>query len=407
MLSKNKNLLYLFLLILGLNGCEDKCFYYEDQIIYEEVLQPLAEIKASFNVKPDFDISKPGNIYTYNQYLFVAEKFKGIHILDNTNPSNPVKVKFIELFGNENFVVVNNTLLADNGPDMLSIDISDLNNISLKHRETDVNTANIRGNQYVSGYNPIKKRVKVSCEGSRFESNRKMSDVSSASGSGVSSGKGGSMAKFTVIDNYLYIVNSSELLPLDVSNPLLPLRKNTIGLMSNSVETVFPYKKFLYMGTSNGVLIYDCETSKEAPAYISNLRHVQGCDPVIVSDDVAFSTVRGGTVCRTTNINQLNIYDVSNPALGQSMRSYNMIEPYGLGISNTLLFICQGKNGLFVYDWDNSAKQINLRHSYPDIHAFDVIVNDKTLIVTADNGLFQFDISNPDNITYLSKLVNF
>src|SRR6188768_864103 len=117
MTSKFKKLLYVLPLIIALNGCEDKCYYYEEQISYEEVLQPLADIKASFKVTEDFEITKPGNIYTYNNYLLVAEKFKGIHILDNSSPSNPVKIKFIELKGNENFTVVNNVLLADNGPD--------------------------------------------------------------------------------------------------------------------------------------------------------------------------------------------------------------------------------------------------------------------------------------------------
>ena len=58
-------------------------------------------------------------------------------------------------------------------------------------------------------------------------------------------------------------------------------------------------------------------------------------------------------------------------------------------------------------NWDINTKNLSLRHSYPEIHAFDVIVNGNILIVTADNGLFQFDISSKDNITYLSKLADF
>ena len=84
-----------------------------------------------------------------------------------------------------------------------------------------------------------------------------------------------------------------------------------------------------------------------------------------------------------------------------------MEEPYGLGIKDDLLFICQGFKGLYVYNYDKNTYNVTLRHSYPDIHAFDVIVNGNTLIITADNGLFQFDISNKDNLVYQSKLVNF
>jgi hypothetical protein len=76
-------------------------------------------------------------------------------------------------------------------------------------------------------------------------------------------------------------------------------------------------------------------------------------------------------------------------------------------VKENLVFVCQGTKGLFVYNWSKNSNQVSLRHSYPDIHAFDVIVNGNVLIVTADNGLFQFDITNPDNITYMSKLANF
>jgi hypothetical protein len=403
----SRNLLYLMLLIFGLNSCEDKCYYYEEQTVFEEVLQPLADIKSSYRVTEDFAIVKPGNIYSYGQYLLVGEKFRGIHILDNSNPSNPVKIKFIELKGNENFAVVNDMLLADNGPDLLSIDISNMSDIQLKKRSENVNMFNVRGDKFVSGYNKLTKKVKINCENQRFGMRSESNLSSASSGSGSSTGKGGSMAKFAIIDNYLYIVNSNELLPLDISNPASPLKKNNIGLSNGNVETVFPYKKYLYMGTSSGVLIYDCSISKEAPNYISTLEHVQGCDPVVVSDDMAFSTVRGGTACRNNNLNELNIFNVTNPSQATQVGRYTMQEPYGLGVNSNLLFICQGTHGLFVYNWDNSSKQVTLRHSYPDIHAFDVIVNGNLLIVTADNGLFQFDITNPDNITYLSKLVNF
>jgi hypothetical protein len=410
-----RNLIVASILVFGVNACQDECYYYEDQITYEEVLQPLSEIKASFEIKEDFEISSPGNIYTYDKYLLVGEKFKGIHILDNSNPSNPVKIKFIELHGNENFAVIDNILVADNGPDVLSIDISDMNSIELKNRAESINMHNVRGDKYVVGYNAITSRVRVNCTDNQRGNSNTLSDgtaafspIASALSSSTHStvGKGGSMSKFAIIDRYLYIINSSELIPIDVNNPIAPVRKNTIGLVQGNVETVFPYKSYLYMGTSNGVLVYNTASSKEAPAYVANIRHVIGCDPVIVFDDIAFSTIRGGSTCRNNDLNLLNSYDVSNPSNARQLSSTAMLSPYGLGANATQLFVCQGQKGLFVYDWTKTTSPI-FRHSYPDIHAYDVIVNGNVLIVTADNGLFQFDISNPDNIRYLSKLVEF
>lgn len=391
--------------IILMNGCEDKCFYYIDREHFEPVLQPLSEIKSSFGVQSDYQITKPGNIYTYNQYLLVSEKTKGIHILDNTNPANPIPLKFIQLKGNTNFSVVNGILLADNGPDLVSIDISDLEHIELVNREENINNENIRGDQFIVDYVRTIKKEKVECT-TNSRNRGFMSDVSSSGGGGnpISTGKGGSMSKFAVIDNFLYIVNSSELMPFDVTNPSKPLKKLKVGLTASNIETLFPYKSYLYMGASDGVHIYNTSTSKASPSFVSTITHFFGCDPVIVDKDFAFSTIRGGTECRTNNVSALNIYNVINPSNSYQVHSVNLETPYGLGIKDDLLFICQGTKGLFVYNWDINTQSVSFRHSYPDIHAFDVIVNGNTLIVTADNGLFQFDISSKDNIVYLSKL---
>lgn len=399
-------LVVFFTLLFGLSSCGDKCFYYVEETVHEDVLMNLDEIKNSFKVTEDYDIGKPGNIYTYGKYLLVAEKFKGIHILDNSNPANPIKLKFIVLKGNENFIIKDNFILADNGPDLLSIDFSNLNDIKIVDRQVNVNTSKIRGNQYIVGQNVSIQKVKKECDNNNrgmLSSRSSSNDVNSS----AAIGQGGSMSKFANLGNFLYIVNNSELIPVEISNPSKPVTNPKMKLTSENVETLFPYKKYLYMGTSNGILIYNTEGSENSPRYVSTISHVFGCDPVIVSDDVAFSTIRGGTSCRNVTVNQLNLYDVSNPTFSNILRSYNMEEPYGLGIKDDLLFICQGFKGLYVYDYDKNTHNVNLRHSYPDIHAFDVIVNGNTLIITADNGLFQFDISNKDNLVYQSKLVNF
>lgn len=392
-------------LIFLLNGCEDKCFYYVDRVNFDPILQPLSEIKSSFEVQSDYAISKPGNIYSYKNYLLVSEKTKGIHILENSNPANPLPLKFIQLKGNTNFSVVNDILLADNGPDLVSIDIHDLNDIRLVNREENINNENIRGDQFIVNFVRTIKKEKVECSNNGRNRGFMSDGISSSGGANpISTGKGGSMSKFAVIDNFLYIVNSSELMPFDVTNPSKPLKKLKIGLAASNIETLFPYKTFLYMGASDGVHIYNTGASKESPGFVSTITHFYGCDPVIVDRDYAFSTIRGGTTCRTTNVSALNIYNVSNPISSNWVNSMNLEEPYGLGIKDDLLFICQGTKGLYVYNWNIQTQNVSLRHSYPDIHAFDVIVNGNTLIVTADNGLFQFDISSKDNIVYLSKL---
>lgn len=406
---KFHQLAIVFLSILFFTACEDKCYYYQEETVYEPIYQKLSDVKNSFSVAEDFTITKPGNIYSYGKYLLVGEKMKGIHILDNSNPASPTPLKFIHLQGNENFTIYNDVILADNGPDLISISFSDLEDIKILNRETNVNNERVSGDNFIVGYNAITRKVKKACDGNNGGDIAFFSSNASASGSAASAstGKGGSMARFAIISNYLYIASSSQLFPFNITNPEKPVKELTMGLNGSNVETLFPYKSYLYMGTSSGVLIYNTASSKATPSYVNTLWHITGCDPVIVQNDYAFSTVRGGSVCRTTNNSQLNAYNVKDPQSATMVYSQNMLEPYGLGMKDDLLFVCQGKNGLYVYDWNETNTNLTLRHSYPDIHAFDVIVNGNTLIVTADNGLFQFDISSKDNIVYLSKLADF
>ncbi|MES2617340.1 MAG: hypothetical protein V4613_05650 [Bacteroidota bacterium] len=395
------------------NGCEDKCYYYQEEIEYQEILTNVDEVKNSFEVVADFAIKKPGNIYSYQSYLFVAEQNEGIHILNNTNPASPVPLKFIKLKGNANFAVANDVLLADNGADLLSINFADLNNIKIEKRTENVNPDILRpDNKILSGYKEVKVKRKIPCEdNNRFGSNQSISPVfsSSAGGGGtVSTGKAGSMAKFAVVNNYLYIAHSAVLQPLNISDPSHPIKLQKIQFSSDNIETIFPYKDYLYFGTSSGVLIYDCSSNPEVPVYRRTLSHALGCDPVVVSEDFCFSTVRNGTACRWGNtINSLYVFNVTDVNKPFFVNEVGLTNPYGLGVKDNLLFICQAESGLSVFNWNKLTGQVTLKHNYPDIHAYDVIVNDNTLIVTADNGLFQFDCTDPDNIKYLATLSNF
>ena len=103
----------------------------------------------------------------------------------------------------------------------------------------------------------------ISCEGS--------SDVVlnvGSSGSGVNSdfstngesgtGIGGSMARFTIVGDYLYTVDSWDLNTFDISDQINPEFKSKVGL-GWGVETIFPYDNRLFIGAQNGMHIYNLE----------------------------------------------------------------------------------------------------------------------------------------------------
>lgn len=79
-------------------------------------------------------IQNSGKSLLYNQYLFLSENNKGIHIIDISDTLNPVKISFLQIPGNKDMTAQSNLLYADNGPDLLVLDISQIAHVTLVNR---------------------------------------------------------------------------------------------------------------------------------------------------------------------------------------------------------------------------------------------------------------------------------
>lgn len=215
-------------------------------------------------------------------------------------------------------------------------------------------------------------------------------------------GIGGSTARFTVAGNTLYLVSSTTLRTYDItkSSDPKPGDKTKLGI---GVETIFPYRNHLFIGTQTGMFIYEIGANGQ-PKYVSQYSHVQSCDPVVVQGDYAYVTLRSGTECRNpvaaNVLDVLDIRDLKTPVL----RSYPMRSPYGLGVDGNLLFVTEGDNGLRMMDATKPTDLREIQH-LTDVRAYDVIPNEKLLIVTGKDGIYQYSYADPTKLKLLSKLV--
>ena len=107
---------------------------------YRPVLMERSTLEQSISFLETKNIEKPGKIYIYGTFLFVNEKFHGIHIYDNKDPSNPIKKGFIRIPGCIDMAVKDNTLYADNAVDLVAIRLIDIQsgNVSVTKRITNV-----------------------------------------------------------------------------------------------------------------------------------------------------------------------------------------------------------------------------------------------------------------------------
>jgi len=168
--------------------------------------------------------------------------------------------------------------------------------------------------------------------------------------SGVSSqsqGISGSITKFSLLNNFLYVMDGNNLKPFDLSAPTRPSNSNDVYIW-REVETLFAYNDHIFMGTTTGMLIYET-SNRNAPTQKGIIHHARACDPVVVDGDYAYVTLRTGTACSGQQ-NQLDVIDVSNYALPELKKTYSLKNPHGLGIRNNTLYVCDGSDGLKIFD---------------------------------------------------------
>jgi len=402
---------------------KDKCEQTVTYKKFEPVYMSYDELRASVKSEPAQALKKPGKIYMKGNYIFVNEVDKGIHIIDNTNPSSPQNIAFIKIPGNMDIAAAGNTLYADSYIDLLSLDISNPLNVTVTKRVENALPDRIYTNGYYA--DPTKgvvtewlekmvmEKMNGDCnvgggywghgpwmEGDVMTANTSGGVATFNKGSVSAPGIGGSMARFTIANNILYVVDQSSLRMFSTTGDLASLGTTSIG---RNIETIFPYNNHLFIGSTNGMFIYNI-SNPTSPAYVSTYIHGTACDPVVVDDNYAYITLRSGTPCNTT-FNQLEVVNIQNLTTPTLTHTVQMTNPHGLGKDGHVLFVCDGTDGLKVMNAENpEAIPATPVVTFGGIQATDVIPFNNRLLMIGDDGLYQYDYSNVENISLLSRI---
>ena len=119
MKSKLLPLLLLFFLMIGASPDD-----FDNPSDYFPVLMQREDLEKSVKFLDAREIDRPGKIYYKDQVIFLNEKYKGFHLIDNSDPSNPRNMGFLNIPGSIDIAIKNNSLLADNATDLVSIDLT-------------------------------------------------------------------------------------------------------------------------------------------------------------------------------------------------------------------------------------------------------------------------------------------
>jgi len=420
-----KTIFLLSIISLFLSSCSEEVSELVTYKINEPVFLSAHDFRSSVKVTTNaVEITDYGKIAFYNGYLYICETGKGIHIIDNRVPSSPANVGFIELLGNADLAIRNNLLYADSYIDLVWFDVTNPAQPAFKGRLENIfpKALPIIPNEFGIDYAlcypentdkgivigwQLKERTEPINEytggwfwrwgGVEYDM---LATANTTGTSNSSNGINGSMSRFTLYNNNLYTVNENQMTIFDLTGET-PKKATESMYIGWNVETIFSYKDNMFMGTPTGLIIYSV-TDPLKPVYQSSVSHVFGCDPVVVDNDLAYVTVHSGNNCGQ-NANDLFIVDVKDVKNPKQVATFGMTSPKGLGVDDGKLFLCD--NGLKIFSITTPA-QLYLKSlkNIEGMLGYDLIAYNNTLMMIAEDGLYQYNYANINDIKFLSKL---
>jgi len=220
-------------------------------------------------------------------------------------------------------------------------------------------------------------------------------------------GKSGSVTRFAVHNGFMYALDQNRVMVYELSDPANP---NLISQVPTDygLETITVYNETIYVGSTSALYILNID-NPSAPFVVGKsdrdaLRG--GCDPVVVKDHYAYSTVKIITnICgEISAVSQLLVYDVSNQAQPFVIGSYEMDIPNGLGYKDNFLFVCdEGSDKVEIFDITNPAALIH-HGSFDLIDPVDLIVDGDRMIVSSKTDFNIYNTLNVDHIVPMGTI---
>ena len=398
-----------------------------DVAYFKPIFATVEELTMDISIDPPLDYSQSGKVITYGDYVFVNSPNKGIHIVDNTDPGNPINKSFISLAGNIDMAIVDDHLYADMFSALVVLDISNMDEPIILEDYTveDVfyfdqywnypSWEELEDYEYDRvGYESLDMSQgivldwEIEIRQEEVENYDMYSigvavkdseDMSTEDGGSGQVSTAGSMTRFLPIDQFLYTISFNELVLFELTSSHQPLRWGKLDT-ETWAETLFRLNDILYVGSTNGMLMYDI-TDAGNPSYINRIEHFRSCDPVVADEAYAYVTLRGGTNC-WTDLNELQIIDIQDPQNLSVVGRHILYNPHGLAVIGDHLIVCDGTAGVKVVDIaDRTAPSI--LGTYPIDFAYDVIVRYPTALVVGEQVMYQYDISNLPELVKISE----
>lgn len=129
---KNPRTYLVLLVLVAMTGISfDEPYYHP----YSPTFMMRDAMEGNIKLKEPQSIENAGKIYIKDHLIFINEKYRGVHVIDNSDPKNPNNFAFISIDGCIDMAVKGDVLYADNAIDLIAIQFSaDVTSINLTER---------------------------------------------------------------------------------------------------------------------------------------------------------------------------------------------------------------------------------------------------------------------------------
>lgn len=316
---------------------------------------------------------EPSSMYLNEGLLYVSDLGSGIHVYVASTGTAPAYRTTIPLQGNGGIAMKDSIIYANTWGSILALRL---------RADNSVDTVAV---VYDAGY--------YEPTGDYVDYHRGWGCRSvDYAGESMPTNAASSYAVFAVIDTFLYHVTGSSLVTLSIANPSRPRTINTTYL-NWGVETLFATDRYLFVGSTTGMYIFNRSPNPASPVLITTFAHARACDPVVVRDTIAFITLRSGNACGTAEdaFMAVSVADPTSPVLLDKVQPPS---PYGLAVNDTLVYIGNGASGWSLYSCARPDSLYQVA-AWPQPAARDFIWSGTMLYMLGTTQVAAYDVTVP------------
>ena len=349
---------------LGTVACEgDSCTESWTQVMTVPVTADRAAVQDSIAALPPRELCTGGNLYAYGDYLFVNVNREGYHVLDNTDPRQPRNVAFLQVPGATHMAFVDGRMVSDSYADMLVLEFGGPDDLTLLSSTPNLllqtDGFEVGEDVVAVGFEEREVTFTEDCSGLvdvgcpqcdvGFERLNFASDMGAVRSGNVQVNTGGSLARLAFCDRMLYVLARDRLTTFRLEGQTLVNARET--QLGGGQEALVLDGAFLYAASEWGLTVLevgDCGLPVSrgfAPRFWNN-------DPVAVAGDRAVVALRNGNTPTDRLDGRLIVYDLSDRTNPRELATFPMAHPVGVALRQNRLYVCDGIDGLLVYDFD-------------------------------------------------------